>query len=88
MLPSLDYPYYELDIERGEICKPWLVKQETTIFINFVLTPLLKKKYIKKTMEIKLEYWLPGITMGASGDRQPVYIRAWTVWLYGGQHDD
>lgn len=64
MLPSLDYPYYELDIERGEICKPWLVKQETTIFINFVLTPLLKKKYIKKTIEIKLEYWLPGITVG------------------------
>ena len=63
MLPLLVYPYYELDIEQGEIGKSWLIKQETTIFILYSL-PCSKKKYIKKTMEIKLEYWLPGITVG------------------------
>ena len=30
VLPSLDYPYFELqDIEQDEIRKPWLIKQET-----------------------------------------------------------
>ena len=28
-----------------------------------------------KIMKVKLEYWLPGITIGASGARQPVDIR-------------
>ena len=41
-----------------------LVNQARNNNLYFVLTPLLKKKYIKKTMEIKLEYWLPGITVG------------------------
>lgn len=40
-----------------------LVNQARNNNLYFVLTPLLKKKYIKKTMEIKLEYWLPGITV-------------------------
>ena len=31
-------------------------------------------KLITKLLEIKLEYWLPGITIGASGARQPVGI--------------
>ena len=62
MLPLLDYPYYELDIEQGEICKPWLIKQETTIFI--CTHSLTQKKKFKKTMKIKLEHWLPGITVG------------------------
>jgi len=29
VLPSLVYPYFELDIEEDEICKPWLIMQET-----------------------------------------------------------
>ena len=30
VLPSLVYPYFELqDIEQDEIRKPWLIKQET-----------------------------------------------------------
>ena len=62
MLPSLDYPYFELDIEQGEICKPWLIKQETTIFI---CTHSLAQKKIK-TMEIRLDFWLPGITVGVA----------------------
>ena len=31
-------------------------------------------KFIVKILEIKLEYWLPGITIGVSGARQPVDI--------------
>ena len=41
-----------------------LVNQARNNNLYFVLTPLLQKKYIKKTMEIKLDYWLPGITVG------------------------
>ena len=29
VLPSLVYPYFELDIKHDEIRKPWLIKQET-----------------------------------------------------------
>ena len=29
VLPSLDYPYFELDINQDEMRKPWLIKQET-----------------------------------------------------------
>ena len=36
----------------------------------FVL--LTYAQFIAKILEIKLEYWLPGITIGASGARQPV----------------
>ena len=28
-LPSLVYPYFELDIEQDKIGKPWLIKQDT-----------------------------------------------------------
>ena len=35
----------------------------------FVLLPYVK--FIAKILEIKFEYWLPGITEGASGTRQP-----------------
>ena len=29
MLPSLVYPYFDLDIEQDEIRKPWLIKRES-----------------------------------------------------------
>jgi len=39
-LPSLVYPYFELDIKQDEIRKPWLIKQETDLnewFSSFLL---------------------------------------------------
>ena len=39
----------------------------TTIFI---CTLALHEVDYQKMLEIKLEYWLPGITIGASGARQ------------------
>ena len=29
VLPSLVYPYFELDVEQDEVCKALLIKQET-----------------------------------------------------------
>ena len=47
VLPSLVYPYFELDIEQNEIRKALLIKQETEwierfcsyLFIYFLLIP-------------------------------------------------
>ena len=41
---------------------------------QFLFVLLSYVKFIAKILEIKLEYWLPGITIGASGARQPVDI--------------
>ena len=42
VLPSLVYPFFELDIEHDEIRKPWLIKQESEFiewFCYFWLIP-------------------------------------------------
>ena len=42
VLPSLVYPYFELDIEQDETCKASLIKQETERiewFCSFLLNP-------------------------------------------------
>ena len=41
---------------------------------NLYLYSLLPYKILQKILKIKLEYWLPGITIEASGARQPVDI--------------
>ena len=42
-------------------------QQSLFVFLTYV-------QFIAKILAIKLEYWLPGITIGASGARQPVDI--------------
>lgn len=34
LLPSLIYPYFELDVEQEEICKSLLIKQKTEWIVN------------------------------------------------------
>ena len=46
-------------------------KQQQQLFLFLLLSYV---KFLAKILEIKLEYWLPGITIGASGARQPVDI--------------
>ena len=69
MLPSLDYPYFELDIEQGEIWKPWLIKEEITIFI---CTNSLAQKM--QTIGNKIRVLATWNNDRARGTRQPVDI--------------
>ena len=54
-------------MEKGES-----VYKNTTIFICTVSVPY--KILLTKILKIKLDYWMLGITIGASGARQPVDI--------------
>ena len=52
---------------------------QATIFhynnnLYFVPSLLLKRINTMKILKVKLEYWLPGITIVISGARQPVDI--------------
>ena len=65
-----------LKVEKKRTCKSGtelLNKKQQSLFVllPFSCDILQKKKIIIK---IKLEYWLPGITIGASGAKPPVDI--------------
>ena len=77
-----------------EPCYIWqlisVVTTTTTTTIFICTHSRLKINYNKKILEIKLEYWLPGITVGDSSARQLVDISIkWlleqesmaTIWL-------
>ena len=77
-----------------EPCYIWqlisVVTTTTTTTIFICTHSRLKINYNKKILEIKLEYWLPGITVGDSSARQLVAISIkWlleqesmaTIWL-------
>ena len=49
---------------------PYFLQTTTTTTTIFICT-LALNDYYKIILQIKLEYWLPGITIGASGARQP-----------------
>ena len=49
-------------------------KKQTNKNNLYLYSCLVCVTYYKKILKIKLEYWLPGITIGASGARQPVDV--------------
>ena len=51
---------------RPSSLSPWRERNNNIIII--CILPYMK--FIAKILEIKLEYWLPGITIGASGTRE------------------
>ena len=70
---------YDLKTEQGP-----QVRKGTTIFICTLAIFML---HITKNIKIKLEYWLPGITIRASGARQAgrkLSAKSWnSKWLTG-----
>ena len=52
-------------------------QQQQSLFV--LLLYMIIKKII---LEIKLEYWLPGITIGASGARKPVVFVCFFVVVF------